>query len=75
MITSQGTALTTQPWKELYQAAISESDSSKLSERLSDAEAALVARARELFHTYGDDGERERVWTMRCAFSTLYVNR
>ena len=30
MITSQGTGLTTQPWKELYQAAISEPDLNKL---------------------------------------------
>ena len=56
MMTRNG-GLTAQPWKELYQAAISESDLSKLPTRLSDAEAALVARARELFYTIGDDGE------------------
>ena len=72
MITSQGTALSTQPWKELYQAAISESDASKLSERLSDAETALVARARELFYTCGDDGEEgESLDYAMCILHTL----
>ena len=44
-------------WKDLCQAAILEPDLNKLPERLSNAEAALVARARELFYTIGDDGE------------------
>jgi hypothetical protein len=57
MINSQGRGPTTQPWRELYHAAMSEPDLNKLPERLSDAEAALVARARELFYTVGDDGE------------------
>ncbi len=72
MITSQGTGLTTQPWKELYQAAISEPDLNKLPERLSSAEAALVARARELFYTFGDDGEEgESVDYAMCILHTL----
>ncbi|MGH9536668.1 MAG: hypothetical protein ACRD3H_02020 [Terriglobales bacterium] len=49
--------LTTRPWKELYQAAIAEPDLSKLPTRLSDAEAAVAARAREMFYSTGDDGE------------------
>jgi hypothetical protein len=57
MIISQGRGLTAQQWKELYHAAMCEPDLNKLPERLSDAEAALVARARELFYTGGDDGE------------------
>jgi len=72
MITSQGTVLTNQPWKELYQAAISEPDLNKLPERLSSAEAAVVARARELFYTIGDDGEEgESLDYAMCILHTL----
>ena len=49
--------LITPRWKDLCQAAILEPDLNKLPERSSSAEAALVARARELFYTIGDDGE------------------
>jgi hypothetical protein len=38
-------------WKELYRAALFETDKSKLSERIAQAEWALSLRARELFHT------------------------
>jgi hypothetical protein len=44
-------------WKDLYQAAIVESDLSVLPGRIADAEAALVTRARELFYAAGSDGE------------------
>lgn len=47
--------LTTQSWKFLYQAAISESDLDKLPGRIDDAEGAIVIRARELFYGDGDD--------------------
>jgi hypothetical protein len=57
MIISQSRGLTTQPWKELYHAAMCEPDLNKLPQRLSDAEAALVARAQELIYAGGDDGE------------------
>lgn len=38
-------------WKELYNAALFETDKNKLSERIAHAEWALTLRARELFHT------------------------
>ena len=38
-------------WKELYRAALFETDKSKLSERIAQAEWALSLLARELFHT------------------------
>ena len=38
-------------WKDLYLAAIHESDLNKLPERITDAEIAVVLRARELFYT------------------------
>jgi hypothetical protein len=38
-------------WKELYRAALFETDKSKVLERIAQAELALSRRARELFHT------------------------
>ena len=49
-----GTGVAVSPsksWKELYRAALYETDKSKLSERIANAEWALALRARELFHT------------------------
>jgi hypothetical protein len=43
-------------WKELYRAALSEIDKSKLPHRIADAEKAVVLRARELFQAAGDNG-------------------
>ena len=36
-------------WRQLYRAALSEIDKSKLPERIAEAEKAVVLRARELF--------------------------
>ncbi len=47
-------------WKRLYTAALFEVDSAKLPERIAEAEAALVLRARELFHAPGDNIEEEQ---------------
>jgi len=47
-------------WKRLYTEALFEIDSSKLPERIAHAEAALVMRARELFHAPGDNIEEEQ---------------
>ncbi|MGA9353014.1 MAG: hypothetical protein WBV46_04945 [Terriglobales bacterium] len=46
-------------WKRLYTAALFEVDSSKLPDRIAQAEAALIVRARELFHAAGDNIEEE----------------
>jgi hypothetical protein len=51
--------LDAQSWKDLYQIAMCESDVNKLSERIADAEAALVLRARQLFHTSEDNSEEQ----------------
>jgi len=47
-------------WKRLYTEALFEIDSSKLPARIAQAEAALVLRARELFHASGDNIEEEQ---------------
>ncbi len=46
-------------WRDLYKAALFELDESKFSQRIADAERALVERARELFHNGGDNIEEE----------------
>jgi hypothetical protein len=49
-------------WKELYRAALIETDQNRMAERIADAEWALALRARELFYTgRGDLRERQAV--------------
>ena len=52
-------ALDPQSWKDVYQAAMCESDLNKLPERIADAEAVLVMRTRELSCTSGDKFEEK----------------
>jgi hypothetical protein len=47
------------PWRNLYLAALFESDPVHLSDRIAQAEHALVLRSRELFHSAGDHIEEE----------------
>jgi hypothetical protein len=47
-------------WKDLYKAALFEVDKTRLPERIAQAEEALAARARELFHLAGDNIEEEQ---------------
>lgn len=45
-------------WRSLYRAAILETNHNVISERLSRAESAVLARGREIF--YGDASSEER---------------
>ena len=47
-------------WRQFYQAALFELDANKISGRIAEAEAVLVARARELFSAPGDNIEEEQ---------------
>ena len=47
-------------WRQLYKAALFELDAHKVSDRIAEAETALVTRARELFHAAGDNIEEEQ---------------
>ena len=47
-------------WPQLYKAALFELDANKVSDRIAEAETALVTRARELFHSTGDNIEEEQ---------------
>jgi len=51
--------LDAQSWKDLYRAAMGESDLDKLPERIADAETALVMRTRQLSCTSGDKFEEK----------------
>ena len=46
-------------WKDLYRAALFESNKSKIPSRITDAERRIAARARELFNS-GDPDTLER---------------
>jgi hypothetical protein len=46
-------------WQQCYKAALFELDTNKVSGRIAEAEMALVARARQLFHAPGDNMEEE----------------
>lgn len=47
-------------WAQSYKAALFELDANKVSDRITDAETALVKRARELFDSAGDNIEEEQ---------------
>ncbi|MGO8794123.1 MAG: hypothetical protein ACLQLC_04815 [Candidatus Sulfotelmatobacter sp.] len=47
-------------WKDLYTAALFEVDNKKIPERITDAEKAIVARARELFAAGVDTIEEDQ---------------
>ena len=47
-------------WAQSYKAALFELDANKVPDRIDEAETALVARARELFHSAGDNIEEEQ---------------
>jgi hypothetical protein len=59
-------------WKDLYHAAIHESDLNKLPERITDAEIAVVLRVRELFYTSDYRiGEEESLDEAMCILHAL----
>jgi hypothetical protein len=47
-------------WAQFYKAALFELDANKVSDRIAEAETALVTRARELLHSAGDNIEEEQ---------------
>ena len=57
----------TTAWRDLYKAALFELDESKFSQRIADAERALVERAREnCFITAEIISKKSTPWTMPC---------
>ena len=47
-------------WAQFYKAALFELDANKVSDRIAEAETALVIRVRELFDSAGDNIEEEQ---------------
>ena len=47
-------------WPQVYKAALFELDAHKVSDRIAEAETVLLTRARELFHSAGDNIEEEQ---------------
>lgn len=47
-------------WRDLYTAALFETDKDRIPERIADAEKAIVARARELFAVGSDTIEEDQ---------------
>ena len=60
-------------WPQLYKAALFELDTNNVSDRIAEAETALVTRARELFHAAGDIIEEEHA--VDDAMYALYALR
>jgi hypothetical protein len=63
-------------WRELYQAALFETDKDKLPDRISDAKEAIVRRARELFaantdHIEEDQALDDALYALRALQSCL----
>jgi hypothetical protein len=53
-------SLVSRNWRELYTAALFETDDSRLAGRIADAERAIVDRARELFSAGSDTIEEDQ---------------
>ena len=47
-------------WPQFYKATLFEPDANKVSDRIAEAETALVIRTRELLHSAGDNVEEEQ---------------
>ena len=59
-------------WRKLYDAALFETDTSKISSRIEEARKALVFRSRELFETSPNyDGETEAIENALYALQAL----
>jgi hypothetical protein len=59
-------------WKALYRAAMQETDQTRLSQRISEAEHAALSRVRELFYTSGNMEEKDE---LKDALYTLHAFR
>ena len=69
----------TENWREFYRAAILELDPAKLSQRIAEAENAVIARARELFQDGGRNAEEaedldDAMYALKALRSTLKYN-
>jgi hypothetical protein len=66
-------------WRELYTAALFETNQSLIPHRIAEAEKAIVARARELFAASSDTIEEDQalddaLYALRALESCLHAN-
>lgn len=66
-------------WRELYTAALFETDRERIPSRIAEAEKAIVARARELFAASSDTIEEDQalddaLYALRALQSCLEIN-
>lgn len=59
-MTNQAPSSHLRSWRDLYSAALFETDKSRIPCRIADAEKAIVARARELFSAGADTIEEDQ---------------
>jgi len=59
-MTNQTSQTQLRNWRELYSAALFETDQNRIPNRIADAEKAIVARARELFSAGADTIEEDQ---------------
>lgn len=59
-MTTQSPQTLVHNWRDLYTAALFETDKSRVPNRIADAEKAIVARARELFSAGADTIEEDQ---------------
>ena len=59
-MTIQSSPTSLNGWRELYTAALFETDTNRIPNRIADAEKAIVARARELFSAGADTIEEDQ---------------
>jgi hypothetical protein len=62
-------------WKELYQQALQESDTKKLTELVQAAEHAMVIRAQELLNSADHHEERSEMAVATAALLTIKVHK
>jgi hypothetical protein len=67
-----------QTWRELYTAALFETDANRIPERIAAAETAIVTRARELFAATSDTIEEDQalddaLYALRALQSCLQI--
>jgi hypothetical protein len=60
MISQPGASLPLSSWRELYTAALFETEKDRIPVRIADAEKAIVARARQLFSAGSDTIEEDQ---------------
>jgi hypothetical protein len=68
-----------QSWRELYTAALFETDTNQIPDRIAQAEKAIVARSRELFAATSDTIEEDQalddaLYALRALQSCLQIH-